>query len=241
LKCLLALIADSLILLLLVLIPASNIQAQEDIIVATGLPVESDLFKAAEEVLIIISDRMKREFKLISIPGKRASILLKNNEIHAEFTRVSEYAKKVPSAIKVAEPIIELSHYAYSIQKNFEVDGWGSLKPYRTVAMRGAWIIEIFMSEQNVSLMDSMDSAFKFLLSGRADIYVANSIQADMFLASENYAEQGIKRLEPAIFTSREYTFFAKGYPELAQRYELALKSMKADGSYNKILAKIGM
>ena len=210
--------------------------ARGDIVFATGLPVDNEIFSAGEELLAAISRRMGETIKLISIPGKRSATLLKNNEIHAELARVDEYSQKVPFAIKIPEPIIETTQYAYSLKENLPVNGWGSLKAYRSVALRGTWIIEIYMAEQQVTWVDSVSSALKFLKSGRADIFISSSVRANKFIIANDYST--IHRLEPAIHTTRDFTFFAKAYPQLARRYEAALRSIKADGVYQAILTK---
>ena len=213
--------------------------AKEDIIFSTALSEGHEVFALAEEMLEVISSRMGEQIKLISIPGKRSALLLKNHQIHAELARISEYAKRVPFAIKVSEPVIELSRYVYSIDHDFAVKGWESLKPYHAVTVRGSWVINIYMTEHRISKVDSMASAFQFLKSGRADIFVSNSILADKFLADTELELSGVIRLEPAVQLSREFTFFAEGYIDLAARYEAALRSMKEDGSYQAILAKM--
>ena len=213
--------------------------AKEEIVFSTSLSEDHEVFALAEEMLKVISSRIGEQIKLISIPGKRSALLLKNHQIHAELARISEYAKKVPFAIKVSEPVIELSRYVYSIDHDFAVKGWASLKPYHAVTVRGSWIINIYMKEHRISKVDSMSSAFQFLKSGRADVFVSNSILADKFLAETELELSGIFRLEPAVHLSKEFTFFAEGYIDLAARYEAALRSMKDDGSYQAILAKM--
>lgn len=226
---------------LFLMLPSHLSQAEEPIVISFGFPVDHELFKAGEEVLSVISSRMGESMKLISIPDKRSAILLKNNDIHAEFARVGEYQKKVPFAIKVAEPIVEVSQYAYSLKSDISIDGWGSLKNYRSVALRGMWIVEIYMANYQVSWVNSISSAFQFLKSGRADICVANSIRVDTFLADTDFDASGIQRLEPAVYSTLNYTFFSPSYPQLALRYDVALRSMKTDGTYQAILAKYGM
>jgi polar amino acid transport system substrate-binding protein len=216
-------------------------QAEEDIVFTLGLPAGNELFKAGEELLAAISLKMGATIKLISIPSKRSATLLKNNEIHAELARVSEYEKKVPFAIKVPEPIMEFSQYAYSLKPDISIDGWGSLKAYRAVALRGIWIIEIYMAEHQVTWVDSLSSAFKFLKLGRADVCIVNSMRADKFLAATDLDVSGIRRLEPAIYSAQDYTFFAPAYPQLALRYGVALRAIKADGTYQAILSKYNM
>ncbi|MEH6450231.1 MAG: transporter substrate-binding domain-containing protein [Oleispira sp.] len=216
-------------------------QAEEDIVFTLGLPAGHELFKAGEELLAAISLKMGATIKLISIPSKRSATLLKNNEIHAELARVSEYDKKVPFAIKVPEPIIEFSQYAYSLKSDISIDGWGSLKAYRAVALRGIWIIEVYMADHQVTWVDSLSSAFKFLKLGRADVCIINSMRADKFLAATDLDVSGIQRLEPAIYSAKDYTFFAPAYPQLALRYGIALRAIKADGTYQAILTKFGM
>jgi hypothetical protein len=216
-------------------------QAEDDIVFTFGLPVDHELFKAGEELLAAISNKMGRTIKLISIPAKRSAILLKNNEVHAELARADAYQNKVPFAIKVYEPIIEISQYAYSLNPDIPIDGWGSLKNYHSVALRGIWIVEVYMAGQQVTWVDSMESAFQFLKLGRADVCIVNSIRADKFLAATDLDMSAVRRIDPAVYSTLDYTFFAADYPQLALEYETALRSIKADGTYQAILTKFGM
>lgn len=97
------------------------------------------------------------------------------------------------------------------------------------------------MAEHDVTYVGSMLSAFQFLKSGRSDIWVTSNLRAEPFFDLVNENKSDIKRLEPAIYISREFTYFAKDYPDLAKRYEEALISMKEDGSYQKILSQLNM
>lgn len=224
---------------LFLMLPSHFTYADEEIIFAIGLPKGHELFKVGEEVLAAIASRMGQTLKLVSIPSKRSATLLKNNEIHAELVRSGEYQGKVPFAIKITEPIINIGHYAYSLKSDLLIDGWDSLKAYRSVALRGGWLIEIHMEGGQVTWVDSMRSAFQFLKKGRADICITSAIQADQFLATTDLNVSGIQRLEPAINFTRHYTYFAENYPQLASRYEAALISMKEDGTYQAILSKL--
>lgn len=224
---------------LFLMLPSHFSQAEDDIVFSTILPENSALFKVAEEMLTEIAHRMDETIKLISVPAKRSTVLLKNNDIHAELIRIEGYEKKVPFAIKVSESLIEVAQYAYSLNQDISINGWKSLKSYHSVALRGTWAIETHMSGNNVTWVDSMGSAFKFLKLGRADILVENSLRVNHFLASTNIDVSGIHRLEPAIYSAKNYTFFAQAYPALALRYEVALRAMKADGSYQAVLSKL--
>lgn len=235
-KSLSALINFSLIIVLFGCSYSTQAESGKEIVFATFLPENNELFKVGEEMLAVISTRMGEQIKLVSIPAKRSAWLLRNNEIHAELTRTSEYEQRVPDAIKVAEPVIEVSQHAYSTTLNFPINSWGSLKPYRLVAVRGTWVIETHMDGHNVTWVDSMVSAFQFLKSGRADLYIASAIHADRFLATTKLDVSEISRLEPAVYASLDYTFFAEKYSDIAWRYEAALKSIKADGTYEAIL-----
>jgi ABC-type amino acid transport substrate-binding protein len=223
------------------LLLSSVSQAKEDIIFAVDFSSDHKLFNIGEQVLEEVSKRIGEPIKLISVPSKRSSSLLKKKEIHAELARIGEYEKRVPFAIKVEEPIIEVSQHAYSYNLDIPINSWESLRPYRIVALRGSWIVETYMPDYEVVWVGSMDAAFKFLMRGRADLFIAPSARTDMFLTSTKAHAKGIRRLEPAVHMTQDFTFFNPEYPKLAVRYEEALKAMKADGSYKSILSQVGM
>jgi len=221
------------------LVWSQSLLADDVITFSTLTPKSSPIFKGSEELLAIIAEKMGVEIELIFIPGKRSSFLLSTGEIHAEIARISEYSKKVPFAIKVPTPIIEIPHYAYSLTTNFKVQGWESLKPYRSVSQRGLWVISHFMQDYSVHLVDSMAAAFQFMRSGRAELCIASIITAEIAFNSPGFNRHGIIRLQPAIYVSREHTFFAQQYPELARRYNEVLIELKNDGTFDRILSKV--
>lgn len=226
---------------LLMCLFSSFSQAEEDIIFAVDFSSDHKLFNIGEQVLEEISKRVGEPMKLISVPAKRSSILLKKKEIDAELARIGEYEEKVSFAIKVVEPIVEVSQHAYSYNLDIVVNSWESLRPYRIVALRGSWIVETYMPDHEVVWVGSMDAAFKFLMRGRADLFIAPSARTDMFLTSFGDRSKDIRRLEPAVHLTQDFTFFNPEYSKLALRYEEALKAMKADGSYKSILSQVGM
>ena len=150
--------------------------AEEEIVFTIGLPVGHELFKAGEKVLAAISNRMGEKLKLISIPSKRSGMLLENNAIHAELVRSGEYQARVPFAIKVVEPIVDINHYAYSIKTDIVIDGWDSLKTYSSVALRGNWIIEMHTKGHQITWVDSISAGVQFLKMVPIRVYYQNRV-----------------------------------------------------------------
>ena len=110
------------------------------------------------------------------------------------------------------------------------------MKPYRIVIVRGFTFVETHLADHTVSYVDSFHAAFRFLKDDRADILLDYGATAEDILKTAEFKDSGIRRLLPAVTSISTYTFFAEKYVDLAQRYEQALVSMKADGSYLRIV-----
>ncbi len=184
-----------------------------------------------------ITKHMGVTYELRPLPASRAAILLERGEIHADLSRIAEFQEEVPTAVRVAEPFLQIPYYAYAKNLDLTVQGWESLKPYRLVTLRGFHIASVFLREHQTQFVDSTESALDFLMAGRADIFSMISTQVDSLLKLEKYQISGIKKLQPPIMVMDTYTYFSKKHSSYAPPYEEALVQVKKSGLYEKLAA----
>lgn len=76
------------------LLNSSASNTEERLIIGiAGVKTNERSFRIGKNILQEISKRMNVEIQLISLPAERALIMLREGEIHAEFTRVAAYKK----------------------------------------------------------------------------------------------------------------------------------------------------
>lgn len=222
----------------LFLLNSSASTAGESLIIGiAGVKTNERAFRIGKNILQEISKRMNVKIQLISLPAKRALIMLREGAIHAELTRVAAYKKKVPTAIKVEEPITSLPYHAYT-QKKIIVDGWDSLKPYKIVHVRGHIFIETYLTNHKTFAVNSAKTAFLFLKAKRADLYIEEILTSTPILNSPEFDDSGIKRLDPPLAILNTFTFFSSKFPDYAKKYHKALVGIKKEGIYQKIFSE---
>ncbi|MFK5895313.1 MAG: transporter substrate-binding domain-containing protein [Pseudomonadota bacterium] len=214
----------------------SNICAKQITVAFVGVSTKDNSFVIATKITDEIARRMDEKIELISLPPDRAIALLKRGKIQAEFARIRAYQDKVPNSIRVKESLGAYPIFAYSINDKIVIDGWSSLKAYKLVTNRGFLFTKDKLKGKRINLIDSKLAAFKSLILKRAEIYIDLGINTEQYLLLPEIKQAKIKKLLPAIDFIKVYPFFAPQYPELAKRYEQALKSMKADGSFARIM-----
>ena len=209
---------------------------EELIVAVSGYQKGDRTFRIADGLLTEIATRMGVKIRLIPLPAKRAALMLASAKIHADIARVAQYQQQVPAAIRVKEAMAKMPYYVYSKQNHVDINGWQSLKPYRIVIVRGFTFVDTHLADHTVSYVDSFHAAFSFLKENRADMLLDYGVTAEDLLKTAEFKDSGIRRLLPAVASISTYTFFAAKYVDLAYRYEQALLSMKADGSYLRIV-----
>lgn len=161
--------------------------------------------------------------------------MLRDGGIHAELTRVAAYNNKVPTAIKVEEPITSLPYHAYTLSKDIVIDGWDSLRSYKIVHVRGHIFIEPYLKNHSTFAVNSAKTAFLFLKAERADLYIEEILTANPILNSPELAGSGINRIDPPLAILNTYTFFSSKFPDYAKQYHKSLVEIKKEGIYKKI------
>ncbi len=197
------------------------------------------VYNLAKEVLTEIGARMNIKTELRSLPPLRAEALFKSGAIDAELARVASYHKRVPSAIRVNEPIISAPLYAYAKSDDFTIKGWQSLTPYKIVTVRGYVFAETHLARHDNYFVDSHEVAFRFIETGRADLFICSGIIAQRVLKSKEFEHSLVRKLVPRVAMSHSYTFFAKGLKKEALAFEKALLEIKENGIYDKLFHKI--
>ena len=211
-------------------------RATEGLIIGFVADKSERSYRIGDRLLQEISKKMQIKITLISLPGKRAVVLLREGKIHADLSRIAAFQKRVPEAIRIEEFLASTPYYVYSsLAESFPVDDWDSLKPYKIVTVRGLVFIDQYLSEHHTHKVGSMKAAFGFIKNKRADLYIENVLAASAFLQSDDFDSEGITRLEPAIAILKSYTFFSARYPNFAKKYQQALEAIKEEGIYQDV------
>jgi polar amino acid transport system substrate-binding protein len=168
-----------------------------------------------------------------------------DNGADGDALRTSYISKDFRNLLKVPEEIFTLTFVAFSKDKDFQTNNWGSLKPYNVAHIKGMKAITRNLSvvkPKSVQEVENAQLLFTLLAKGRTDVVVWGSIEgliANEKLGQENEGlrqeTEKIRVLHPSLQTLPKYLFLNKRHKKLIPEIDAVLKEMKKNGSYQRI------
>lgn len=183
--------------------------------------------------------RIGVDFKLVSLPSERSLHSANVGEVDGEGLRVPGLASQYPNLVQVPERYIGISFVAFAKDASIRLDqGWDSLKPHRVAYING-W--KMFDGNaggaKSVSKVDKAEQLFLMLDGGRIDL--ALYTRADGIALARRMGLSAIAPVAPALKDVDMYLYLHRKHEALVPKLAQALREMKADGSYNRILAAL--
>lgn len=195
--------------------------------------------KALEQLSQEAFRRIGVSFKLVSLPSERSLNSANLGEVDGEGLRVAGLSNQYPNLIQVPERFIGISFVAFAKDASIRLaQGWDSLKPYSVAFITGWKMFEANAGGARVvNKVDKPEQLFQMLDSGRVDL--ALYTRADGVAMAHKLGMSSVVPLLPALKDVDMYLYLHKKHEALVPRLAKALQDMKADGSYNRILAGI--
>lgn len=232
-------------LIFLIAIHVTHSDAEPLLFAIVGVKEESSSFRAIKLMATAIAQRCSTEIRLIELPPKREIEYFLSGELDGSVASPGRRAENTPELIKVLEPTATFPVYAYAKNADISIDGWDSLKNYRVAYIEGLMYGEPNNSRKKDNDVPFNDVPFndvagglRFVESGRADVFVHSPFGVESLLRSGEFKNSGIVSLQPALDIFSTYIFVLSKHAELAECFNIALKNMKKDKSYEKILGR---
>mgnify|MGYP000033794433 CR=1 FL=1 len=216
---------------------ASEVGAESLRIAILGAPKESVGFKTAKLMAHELGQRMGVELILVPLPGKRSTEYLKAEKIDGDWSRVDGFGKDMPGLIKVIEPMSTHPFLAYAT-KDIKINGWKSLESFRVVHLRGWKLVARELSPFNKKMypVDDVDIALSLLMANRADVLIHVPYVMQSLLKRDKYKNSNVKALQPPLAYLNVHAYLLKKHTKWAVKMSAAIKSMKKDGTYNRLV-----
>ncbi len=171
------------------------------------------------------------------VPSQRA-LMMTNTVGDGELMRLKNIKELAPEVttnfVIIPEIIMTNNVVVFTKNLNFTVKGWESLKPYKNGVQRG---IRLFDKTPNRVDVNHISQAFKMLDLNRVDTVLIFKIVGLQMIKKGKY--KGIKILKPPLRKIEAYPFLHKKHKKIAGKIAAALRSMKKDGSFQKIRNEI--
>ena len=195
--------------------------------------------QALQEISREAFRRVGVEFKLISLPSERSLHSANLGEVDGEGLRVPGLSAQYPNLVQVPERYIGISFVAFAKEATIRLDqGWDSLKPYRIAFITGWKMFENNAGGARVvNKVDKAEQMFLLLDGGRIDL--ALYTRADGIALARSMGLATVMPVAPSLKDVDMYLYLHKKHEALVPKLAQALRDMKTDGSYNRILGAL--
>ncbi|BBD08912.1 substrate-binding periplasmic protein [Desulfovibrio ferrophilus] len=193
---------------------------------------------ALDLVLAELFSRVGHELQLLRLPPARALVMVNRGESDVEVPRTAGMELTYTNLVMVSEPIIE--YYFVGFTKGASLDQlfWDDLRGRSVAAIRG-WKIyeEKVPTAAKTTWVSSPEQLFRMLDHAHAEValherYTGNGIIRQMGI-------QGVREASPPLALRPMYLYVHRRYASLAPRLAVALRTMKQDGTYARLMRSV--
>ncbi len=221
----------------LLLVPPTHSQQSITLNTANAPPNATEDFSGiGDRVLTEAFRRLGMKLKIVRLPSERALQNANEGIDDGNFARVSGLTALYPNLIQVPEPITRFEFVAVLKILNFRAEGWHSLRPYNVGIITGWKILEKNITgTKSLTKVKNRHQLFNMMMAERVDLIVYDRYQALVLLEELHIAEK-VKILEPPMAIRDMYPYLHKKHKNLAPRLADAIRRMKSDGTYDRIV-----
>ncbi|GBE15852.1 glutamine ABC transporter periplasmic protein [bacterium BMS3Abin14] len=192
-----------------------------------------------------ISDRVVKEtfrrigvgLRIVRLPSERALQNANEGIEDGNYARVGGLIGQLyPNLIQVPEPITQFQFVAFSKKSDFRPAGWGSLRPFHVGIVTGWKILEKNIQQtKSLTRVNNSEILFKMLEAERIEVAVFD-LQQGLFIIKK-LGLSDIKPISSPLSIQDMYIYLHKEHRAIVPRLTEALKRMKKDGTYRKIVS----
>ena len=192
----------------------------------------------------IISEACKRlnvKLEFHELTGERALVLANQGEADGECCRIPEIVlREYQNLMQVPEGVFVVNFSAFTRRPDIKIHGWNDLKPHSVGTVTG-WKI-LVQNMQTISpaqsiVLDTPDSLFRMLDMGRIDVGLYGELSGLDVIQRLNLKYINIQ--QPPLASHTLYLMLNKRHQALAPKFAAVFKSMKKDGTSNRIINKV--
>lgn len=154
--------------------------------------------------------------------------------LDAELNRIEGMEKKFPNLVRVPEPNMVMDFVAFS-KKDYQIEGWDSIRDLHIGLVSGWKIVEENTKGfPHVIKVPTETELFNMLDMDRLDIALYSKLTG--YEQIHQRGLEGMRHLEPPLESRNMYLYVHKRHSGLAQPLAEALRSMKEDGTWDRIV-----
>lgn len=185
----------------------------------------------------IVTEAFRRigvQAEIVFITPKRSLVAVNEGIMDGEINRIEGMEKTFPNLVRVPEANMQM-HFVAFAKRDILISDWNSLKGLKIGVVRGWKILERNVKDfPGVTCLTEISTLFRMLNQGRLDVVLYSKLTGYEELHKLGFVD--IHHLAPALCSRDMFLYLHKSHKKLIAPVAEALREMKQDGTYDKIV-----
>jgi len=228
-------------ILFLCIAASQQIYAGQTLIINTTgkLPLSSqDKTGFLDQIASEAFRRCDLKLETMQLPAERSLINANMGIEDGEMSRIAGLEKSYPNLIRVPETIMDWEFYAFSELEIELKGGWSDLANYSVAFINGWKILENNVpAEAEITKVKNAEQLFYLLARKRAQIVIYERWAGLRRIKQQEL--KSVRPIQPVLAKRKMYMYLHKKHQALVPKLAAALKSMKLDGTYDRLVKQV--
>ncbi len=178
--------------------------------------------------------RIGMRAEIVFNPTERSLVDVNAGLLDAEMNRIEGMERSFPNLVRVPEPNMTMDFVAFA-KKPTSLDGWKSIENLHIGVVRGWKILENnTQGFPHVTLVPTETELFTMLQKDRIDVALYDKLTGYEQLSLRGFTD--IRHVDPPLASKDMFLYLNKKHEDLLDPLAKALKEMKQDGTYDRIV-----
>jgi len=179
--------------------------------------------------------RIGANVALQQLPSERGLVMADAGQVDGDANRISGLEAAYPNLLRVPESNMTYEFTAFALRPDVRVRHWDDLRHYAVAYIIGWKIYDENVRASSTVKVATPENLFALLRAGRVDVvlyYRLGGLHYGRKLGLAN-----LHALDPPLATREMYMYLNRRHADLVPRLADALRDMKKDGGYQRIVA----
>ena len=175
---------------------------------------------------------------LVTLPSERGLISAASGDTDGDINRVAGLSAKYPELVQVKEKNMVYEFMAFTRRQDLSVRNWDDLRGLDVGFITGWKILEENVVARTITKVDNPAQLFTLLRNDRVDVIIFDRWGGSHYLREFGLSDVFV--VEPPLAARDMYLYLNREHQALVPHLEQALRSIKADGTYERIFGQAG-
>jgi polar amino acid transport system substrate-binding protein len=179
--------------------------------------------------------RIGAQVTLQQLPSERGLVMADSGQMDGDGNRISGLQAAYPNLLQVPESNMTYEFTAFALRPEVNVRNWDDLRHYTVAYIIGWKIYDEHVHASSTVKVATPENLFALLRAGRVDVVLYYRLGGLYY--TRKLGLTNLRVLDPPLARREMYMYLNSRHADLVPRLADALRGMKKDGSYERIVA----